>query len=69
VTSTEIQNNFGKYLELAKTQEVVITKNGSAVARLVGIKLKEKSLSERLRGIIPSYDDVTKAKAERISRH
>ena len=38
VNSMEIQNNFGKYLDLAARQEIVITKNGMPVARLLGMK-------------------------------
>lgn len=34
VTSTEIQNNFGKYLILAGKEDIIITKNGTEVARL-----------------------------------
>ncbi len=69
VSSTEIQNNFGRYLEMASGEEVIITKNGTAVARLVGIRLHEKSLSERLRGILPPDTDDDAVKAERMSRH
>ena len=69
VNSTEVQNNFGRYLELASGQEIVITKNGTAVARLIGIGVQEKSLSEQLRGIIPADVDDKSIKAERMSRH
>ena len=69
VNSTEIQNNFGKYLELASGQEIVITKNGTAVARLIGIEIQKKPLSEQLRGIIPSDVDEKSIKAEMLSRH
>jgi len=68
-SSTEVQNNFGKYLELASSQEIVITKNGTAVARLIGIGAQKKSLSEQLRGIIPADVDEKSIKAERMSRH
>ena len=68
VTSTEIQNNFGKYLNLASGQEIVITKNGAAVARLIGIKTKKKSLSSRLVGLVPADVDEDSIKAERIAR-
>lgn len=34
VSSTEVQNNFGKYLMRAATEEVIVTKNGIEVARL-----------------------------------
>ncbi len=69
VSSTEVQNNFGRYLELSSGEEVIITKNGTAVARLIGIRLQEKSLSERLRGIIPADFDEGIVKDERMSRH
>ena len=69
VNSTEVQNNFSKYLEMASGQEIVITKNGTAVARLIGIEVRKKSLSEQLRGIIPSDVDEKSIKAERMSRH
>jgi prevent-host-death family protein len=69
VNSTKIKNNFGKYLELASEQEIVITKNGSAVARLIGMEAQKKTLSEQLRGIIPAGVDEKSLKAERMSRH
>jgi prevent-host-death family protein len=34
VNSTELQNNFGKYLMLAVQEEIIITRNGRAIARL-----------------------------------
>jgi prevent-host-death family protein len=68
VSSTDIQNNFGKYLELAADQEIVITRNGTAVARLTGTELVKKSLSEQLRGIIPADIDDKAVKEERMAR-
>ena len=53
VSSTEIQLNFDKYLEIAADQEIVITQNGLAVARLVGIRQTISFLSDRLVGFIP----------------
>lgn len=35
VNSTEIKNNFGKYLRLSAKEDIVITKNGRDVAKLV----------------------------------
>jgi prevent-host-death family protein len=69
VNSTEVQNDFNKYLNLASGQEIVITKNGTAVARLIGIEVQSKSLSEQLRGIIPADVDEKSIKAEMRSRH
>ena len=36
VSSTELQNNFGKYLMLAAREEIIITRNGTPVAKLAG---------------------------------
>jgi prevent-host-death family protein len=68
VSSTEVQNNFGKYLDIAAGQEILITRNGTAVARLIGINTAEKSLSEQLRGILPSDIDESAFKDERMKR-
>lgn len=35
VNSTEIQNNFGKYLILAGKEDIIITRNGNEIAKLV----------------------------------
>lgn len=37
VSSTEIQNNFGKYLLLAQEQDLIVTRNGQDVAYLSGM--------------------------------
>lgn len=68
VTSTEIQNNFGKYLDLATREEVVITKNGQMIARLVGMEKTVSFLSDRLVGLIPSDVDEKAMKDERLRR-
>lgn len=38
INSTELQNNFGKYLMLAANEDIIITRNGRAIATLSGIK-------------------------------
>jgi prevent-host-death family protein len=68
VNSTEVRNNFGKYLELAAQQEIVITKNGQAVARLLGADKAASFLSDRLAGIIPEGVDEDAMKNERLRR-
>lgn len=34
VSSTELQNNFGKYLVLAGREDIIVTRNGTVIARL-----------------------------------
>jgi Uma2 family endonuclease len=38
VNSTELQNNFGKYLMLAAQEDIIITRNGMQIAKLSAIK-------------------------------
>ncbi|MDC3412625.1 type II toxin-antitoxin system Phd/YefM family antitoxin [Terrihalobacillus insolitus] len=40
VSSTEVQNNFGKYLMLAAKEEIIITRNGIEFARLQSMEGK-----------------------------
>ena len=68
VKSTEIQNNFGKYLEIASGQEVVITKNGLPVARLLGMRDTISFLADRLVGIVPCDVDEYEVKSERLAK-
>ena len=67
-SSTDVKNRFGMYLEMAVGQDIIITRNGAAIAKLVGINAKEKSMSEQLRGIIPPDVDEEAIKAERMAR-
>jgi len=41
VSSTEVQNRFGKYLTLAAEEEIIVTRNGVPVAKLVAVKEPE----------------------------
>lgn len=68
VNSTEVQNNFGKYLELAEDQEIVITRNGQPVARLVGVNNAVQFLSDSLVGLIPPDVNEDSMREERLER-
>jgi prevent-host-death family protein len=68
VNSTDVQNNFGKYLELAGGQEIVITKNGQPVARLLGMQNIVSFLSDSLLGLIPPDVNEADEKDERLTR-
>ena len=46
ITATELKINLGKYLEAANDEEVVITKNGKAIARLTGVRTFKYDFSE-----------------------
>lgn len=51
-TATEVKNNFGKYLEMImRGKEVIITKNGKEVGRLIPRSHAVSYLTDSLKGI------------------
>ena len=38
ITATELRTHFGKYLELVKSEDIVITRNGREIAWLVKVE-------------------------------
>jgi prevent-host-death family protein len=45
VSSTEVQNNFGRYLKLAQFEDVIVTKNGKKIAVIQTVTEPGNSLS------------------------
>ena len=66
-TATEMQNNFGKYLSIvAAGKEVIVTKNGKEVARLIPRNAAVSYLTDSLAGILREDADPEQAKEERL---
>ena len=66
-TATEMQNNFGRYLTLVSDgKEVIITKNGKEVARLVPRNAAVSYLTDSLSGILKGDVDLRRSKEERL---
>ena len=53
VTATEFKTNLGKYLEMATSQDIFITKNGKSIARLTSPAVDKLALLDDLVGIVP----------------
>lgn len=69
-TSTEVKNNFGKYLSLVQAgEEVIVTKNGQEVARLISKEKKQVFLSDSLRGLLKNDYDEEIMREERLTKH
>jgi prevent-host-death family protein len=68
VSSIEVQNDFRRYVDLASEQEIVITRDGLPVARLLGMEKSVSLLSERLVGLVPRDVNEEIAKTERLAR-
>jgi Uma2 family endonuclease len=65
ISSTEAQNNFGKYLMLAAKEDIIITRNGTVIAKLCGTidnrtgsqAVKEKASAYGYGGRKASYEE------------
>ena len=67
VTATEMQNNFGKYLDiLMNGQEIIVTKNGKEVGRFIPKESVVSYLTDSLKGILKNDYDLKEVKEERL---
>jgi len=66
VSLTELKSNIGKYVTIADSQDIIITKNGKPAAKLTNAKIDKVALMESLFGVIPSDVDFDAMKIERI---
>lgn len=67
VTSTEMKNNFGRYLNLVMSgQEIIVTKNGKEVGRFVPKGAAVSYLTDSLTGILKGDYDLDQIKEERL---
>ena len=68
ITATELKNNLGKYLLLSATEDILITKNGKVVAKLVNPHQSRVDTAKSLFGILPKDANIEESRAERLSR-
>lgn len=72
VNATEFKTRAGKYLELVDKEEIIITKNGREVAKLVPFKKQGTPNADFLYGLLANHEnkDITKneIRDERIKR-
>ena len=68
-TATEMQNNFGRYLNVVLGgNEVVVTRNGKEVGRLVPKGAAVSYLTDSLTGVLNNGYDSDAARAERLAK-
>lgn len=66
-SSTELQNNFGKYLSIViEGQQIIITKNGRKVARVIPEDAAVSYLTDSLTGILKGNYDLDEAKDKEL---
>ena len=70
VTATDVQNNFGKYLQMVqKGEEIIILRNGVEMARMISHDKSVSFLTDSLTGVLKSDYDDKKIRAERAKRY
>ena len=66
ITATELKQNLGRYLLLAATEDVYITKNGKVVAKLSNPNQDRVNMAKSLFGVLPQDITLEEAKNERL---
>ena len=66
ITATDLKQNLGRYLLMAATEDVFITKNGKVVAKLSNPNQDRVNMAKSLFGVLPQDITLEEAKNERI---
>ena len=67
-TATEMQNNFGRYLNLVMSgREIIVTKNGREVGRFIQKEAAVSYLTDSLIGILKEDYALDEVKTERLT--
>ncbi len=70
ISVSDLKVNAGKYVSMAQEQDILITKNGKVVAKLVTAKVDKKaawdSLTDIFKNISMTDEEVDKVREERI---
>lgn len=69
-TATDVQNNFGKYLQMVQTgEEIIILRNGKEMARLISHNKSVSFLTDSLIGVLKNDYDDKSARTERMAKY
>ncbi len=69
ITDADLAKDVNRYIGLAESEEITITRDGKVVAKLTSPKHDKVSVAKSLFGIIPSditYDEAHKERLERL---
>lgn len=68
ITATELKMNLSRYLLLAETEDIYITRNGKVVAKLSNPYQDRVDVAKSLFGSIPSDITLEQAREERLGQ-
>ncbi len=68
VTATELKVNLSKYLAMAATEDIYITRNGKTIAKLTSPFTNKLDTVEELFGSVPAAMTLEEAREERLNK-
>lgn len=68
ITATELKANLSKYLLLAATEDVFITRNGKTIAKLTNPFQNRVDVVNALFGSVPAEMTLEESRAERLEQ-
>lgn len=66
ISVSELKTNPGKYVTMAQSQDIFITKNGKLIARLTTAKPDKVAAAKALFGILPNDVNLDESREERL---
>ena len=67
ITATELKQNLGKFLLLAATEDIFITRNGKVVAKLSNPNQDRVDVAKSLFGVLPADMTLEESRDERLN--
>jgi len=68
ITATELKMNLGKYLLMAETEDIYITRNGKIVAKLTNPNQNRVDMAKSLFGVITADITLEDARKDRLEQ-
>ncbi len=69
ITATELKANLSKYLLMAATEDIFITRNGKIIAKLTSPYQNKIDIVENLFGSVPATITLEKSQEERLKKY
>lgn len=71
ITATEFKNKVGKYIELARKEDIIISRNGKHIVKIVHIDKDECPATQSLLGVFEKAAEyeIEKTKEERLQKY
>lgn len=66
ITATELKNNLSYYIDLSRTQDIFVTRNGKVVTKLSYPFQNKVDLAKSLFGSVPATMTLEESKKERL---